>query len=66
MYMKDNINVCHCGNIPILVDFYIRGIANHKNYFVKCEACGERTRARKNIQGAITEWNESEGSLYRK
>ena len=46
-----------CGKEPKLIDYYIKGTANHKNYFVKCE-CGKRTRNRKRIIGAVTEWNE--------
>jgi hypothetical protein len=54
----DELNVCKCGcTKPHIVWYYISGIANHINYFAKCENCKTRTRDRDNIQGAIKDWN---------
>lgn len=52
------MNNCQCGEQPRLIEYFIKGVANHKNYFVKCDACRIRTRSRKKKQAAINEWNE--------
>lgn len=62
--MRHNVDFCLCGNKPIVIGFYIRGVANHKNYFVKCENCKLRTRNRKSPLLAIEEWNQFKGELF--
>lgn len=47
-----------------LVEFYIKGTANKKNYFIKCEECMQRTRRRNTPLKAFKEWGEHKGSLY--
>ena len=64
--MRHNVDSCLCGNEPIVIGFYIKGVANHKNYFVKCENCMLRTRNRKSPSKAIEEWNEFKGELFLK
>ena len=59
------IEKCKCGRFPIITEFYIKGTANKKNYFMKCNNCRIRTRNRKNINLAIEEWNEYKGELYK-
>lgn len=60
------MNICKCGSEPKLVEYYIKGSANHKNYFVKCESCKRRTRNRRLKQVAIDEWNEFGENKYMK
>lgn len=55
---------CICASKPILREYFIKGVANHKNYFVKCEKCRIRTRSRKTPWKAIEEWNEFKGDLF--
>ncbi|MBO6233236.1 MAG: hypothetical protein J6N78_04175 [Clostridia bacterium] len=57
---------CICGNDAKVVGYYIKGSANHKNFFVKCEKCKTRTRSRKIPYKAIEEWNEYKGDLFLK
>ena len=62
---KDNeLQKCECGNDPRLVMFYVKGVANLVNWFVKCDTCRIRTRRRNKPQKAINEWNENRGALY--
>lgn len=60
-----DINVCSCGTEPMVTEYFMKGVANKKHYFVKCSGCGKRTRDRKRYGDAVKEWNETEGSLYR-
>ena len=60
------IDDCICGNKAKIISYYIKGVANHKNYFVKCEKCNTRTRRRKIPYKAIEEWNEYKGDLFLK
>ena len=60
----DIVDNCDCGNKPIIREYYIKGIANRKNYFVKCEKCRIRTRNRKTKDKAIEEWNTYKGEKY--
>ena len=64
--MRHNVDFCLCGNKPIVIGFYIKGVANHKNYFVKCENCKTRTRNRRTPLKAIEEWNEFKADLFLK
>ena len=57
--MRHNVDFCLCGNEPIVIGFYIKGVANHKNYFVKCENCKTRTRNRRTPSKAIESPNTS-------
>ena len=50
---------CSCGHVPEIVWHYITGVANHVNYFAKCNNCKTRTRDRKSIEGAIQDWNKN-------
>lgn len=61
---KIKIQKCICGNEPILIGYFIKGVANRKNYFVKCQNCRIRTRSRKILYKAIEEWNENRGKLF--
>ena len=58
------INRCICGNNAELREFYIKGSANKKNWFVRCQKCRIRTRNRNIPHKAIEEWNEYKGELY--
>jgi len=49
-------NRCKCGAEPNLIWHYIKGAANHVNYFCKCSNCKTRTRNRKNAKGAASDW----------
>ena len=60
------LKTCSCGAEPRLIQFFIKGVANRLNWFVKCDSCRQRTRRRKGQQLAIDEWNECAGSLYAK
>lgn len=60
------MNLCTCGNPPHLVSYFIKGVANKKNWFVKCDNCRIRTRNRNRPVKAIEEWNQYQGELYRK
>ena len=53
-----------CSHEIRLVDFYIKGVANRKNYFIKCLKCNQRTRNRNTPLKAFKEWEENEGKLY--
>lgn len=63
---KKEIQECICGNSASIRSYYIKGIANKKNFFVKCENCKTRTRSRKNPIKAIEEWNDFKGDLFLK
>lgn len=52
------LRMCDCGFFPDLIWHYIKGTANHVNYFVKCKNCRMRTTNRKNQDGAIKDWND--------
>jgi hypothetical protein len=54
------IDNCTCDLPPVIVWHYITGIANKIHYFVKCPVCRIRTKDRKNIHGAILDWNNKE------
>jgi hypothetical protein len=54
---ETQLNICKCGSVPNLIWHYIKGVANHINYFVKCDNCKKRTRNRKKHSGAIEDWN---------
>lgn len=56
---KKELNICECGNNPIIIWHYIKGVANKIHYFVKCNNCNKRTRDRKKLDGAIDDWNSS-------
>lgn len=45
-----------CGSEAVIKKYFIKGVANHLNYFVACK-CEIRTRSRKNIDGATSDWN---------
>lgn len=60
------IRKCKCGRFPIVTEFYIKGSANKKHYFVRCNNCKVRTRERKKVDLAIAEWNEHRCELYEK
>ena len=62
-FKKSKQTDCKHENLK-LVEFYIKGVANRKNYFVKCESCMQRTRNRNTPLKAITEFQYHEGSLY--
>lgn len=66
MNKKLEIDKCICGNNAELRSFYIKGVANKKNYFVRCQNCRTRTRNRKIPSKAIQEWNEYKGELFLK
>ena len=59
MTMEGNysLNPCKCGKPPELVWHYIKGSANHINYFVRCKDCKIRTENRKRFQNAVIVWN---------
>lgn len=61
---KKEIQKCICGSDAVIKIFYIKGVANKKNFYVKCEKCKTRTRGRKNPVKAIEEWNEYKGDLF--
>ena len=63
---KLEINKCICGNNATIVGFFIKGVANKKNFFVRCEKCKTRTRNRRIPSKAIEEWNEYGGDLFLK
>jgi len=54
-----NLILCDCGSMPVILWHYMKGTANHLNYFVKCDNCKTRTRFRKNISGAMEDWNNN-------
>jgi hypothetical protein len=54
---KIKLNTCNCGNNPLIIWHYIKGVANKIHYFVKCNNCKKRTRDRKYPNGAIDDWN---------
>ena len=56
---EEKLNTCNCGNDPLIVWHYIKGVANKIHYFVKCNNCKKRTRDRKHPNGAIDDWNIS-------
>ena len=58
IYKNDlKMNPCSCGNMPDAIWYYISGTANRIHYFVKCNVCKNRTRNRKNVEGAVCDWN---------
>lgn len=61
-----NIEVCNCGNMPHVVDYFIKGVANRKNWFVKCDNCRARTRRRNSYVKAVEEWNQYRDELFNK
>lgn len=55
--MSDELKACpFCNSVPMVKQYFIKGVANHINYFVECP-CGNRTRSRKSYYGAVSEWN---------
>ena len=46
-----------CGGEAEVIDYFISGIANRINYFVRCPSCRFRTRNRRKRDGAISDWN---------
>jgi hypothetical protein len=46
-----------CGGEAEIVPLFIKGVANHKNYFTQCHSCGFRLRNRKLVDGAEQDWN---------
>lgn len=66
--MNKNIEIknCICGNDAKIREYYIKGVANKKNWFVRCEQCRIRTRSRNTPYKAIEEWNEFYGDLFLK
>jgi len=55
--MNMDLKTCQCSGRATIISYFVKGIANHKNYFAKCVICGIRTRSRKNREGAIEDWN---------
>ena len=51
------LNQCKCGQAPNVIWHYVKGIANHINYFSQCPFCKTRTRNRKHPEGAVEDWN---------
>lgn len=51
------MNQCKCGQSPVIVWHYVKGTANHINYFAQCQFCKSRTRNRKRPEGALEDWN---------
>ena len=50
-----------CGGEAEVVAFYIQGIANRLNYFVRCKQNGcKRTRSYRRKERAVSAWNEME------
>jgi 5-methylcytosine-specific restriction endonuclease McrA len=45
-----------CSGHPDIICYFIKGVANHVNYFAKC-SCGIRTRSRRKYDGAVQDWN---------
>lgn len=62
----DEIEKCICGNEAEIRSYFIKGVANRKNFFVRCKECKTRTRSRKIPKKAIEEWNEYRGDLFLK
>ena len=60
------LNLCSCGNKPHIVGYFIKGVANKKNWFIKCDNCMTRTRHRNTPSKAVDEWNQYEGELFKK
>ena len=60
------MNLCKCGETPRLVSYFIKGVANKKNWFVKCDNCRARTRSRNRPMKAIEEWNKYGEELFKK
>lgn len=58
------LNLCQCGNQPVVIWHYIKGVANRINYFAKCNNCKTRTRDRKKIEGAIEDWNSNQSRIW--
>lgn len=52
-----SLHQCKCGQSPVIVWHYIKGIANLINYFAQCQFCKTRTRNRKHPDGAMEDWN---------
>lgn len=61
---EEEILKCKCGNIATIREYYIKGVANKKNYFVKCSKCFNRTRSRNRKYKAIDEWNKYGAKLF--
>jgi Lar family restriction alleviation protein len=56
--MTDELKPCpFCGEDAAIVQHFIKGVANHLNYFGRCSACTIRTRDRKTKEGAMADWN---------
>lgn len=49
--------VCECGGTVDIVWFYIKGVANRKNYYTKCCSCDKKTIKRRRMENAIMDWN---------
>ena len=54
----NELKQCTCGGNVEVREYYIKGVANRKNYFVTCTNCIYRTRNRNKRYKAIEEWNE--------
>jgi hypothetical protein len=55
---KEQLINCYCGCQPEIIWHYIKGVPNKIHYFTRCNSCRIRTRDRKNIEGAVQDWNE--------
>ena len=56
--MAEQLKACpFCGGEAKIVDWYISGVANHKNYFVMCKVCGRNSKNRNALNKAVSEWN---------
>ena len=47
-----------CGGEAEVVAFYIKGVANRLNYFVRCKQRCKRTQSYRRKEKAIAAWNE--------
>jgi len=64
LFWSGDMAKCECGGTPVLIWHYIKGTANHVNYFARCGLCRARTRNRKLPSGAVEDWNTGV-SIYR-
>jgi hypothetical protein len=56
---NQELHLCSCGNKPLLMRRFIKGVANRLNFFVNCSNCKTKTRDRRKINGAIEDWNKT-------
>lgn len=57
LFHAGDMKPCECGGQPVVIWHYIKGTANHINYFARCPLCKARTRYRKTTAGAVEDWN---------